>query len=195
MRTFGSTIVSAYIPVFFMKTFPQFQSQYALINAGIYTFLGFSSNILGGLISDFYERKKSYMAKANICMFGAYAAIPLTAIACFTSNFYLAIFAFALKILFSGGHFAPAVTMMQNATDSSNSGFVVSAYSFYAHISETFAPLIFSSLALKYNATAIPRVYGYLVFAAVLFGYGLSNIFYYRAGKEYKKQMEEKDRA
>jgi len=52
------------------------------------------------------------MAKANICMFGAYAAIPLTAIACFTNNFYLAIAAFALKILVSGGHFAPAVTMM-----------------------------------------------------------------------------------
>lgn len=119
MRTFGSTIVSAYIPVFFMKNFPQFQSQYALINAGIYTFLGFSSNILGGLISDFYERKKSYMAKANICMFGAYLAIPLTAVACFTSNFYLAIAAFAAKIFVSGGHFAPAVTMMQNATDSS----------------------------------------------------------------------------
>ena len=127
-------------------------------------------------------------------MFGAYLAIPLTAIACFTNNFYLAIAAFAAKILVSGGHFAPAVTMMQNATDSSQSGFVVSAYSFYAHISETFAPLIFGVLALKYNAVAIPRVYGYLVFLAVLFGYGLSNIFYNRAGKEYKKTMEERDR-
>mgnify|MGYP002630953533 CR=1 FL=1 len=121
-----------------------------MINAGIYTFLGFASNIFGGLMSDHFESKKSYRAKANICMLGNTLSIPLTAICCFTGNFWLAISAFAIKILVSAGHFPPAVTMMQNATDSSNSGFVVSAYSFYAHMSETFAPLIFGFLATRF---------------------------------------------
>jgi len=118
-----------------------------MINAGIYTFMGFASNILSGLMSDYFEGKKSYRAKANICMLGNALSIPLAAICCFSGNFWLAIAAFAIKILVSAGHFPPAVTMMQNSTDSSNSGFVVSAYSFYAHIAETFAPLIFGALA------------------------------------------------
>jgi len=90
------------------------------------------------------------MAKANICMIGNWLSIPLAAVCCFSGNFWLAISAFALKILVSAGHFPPAVTMMQNSTDSSNSGFVVSAYSFYAHMSETFAPLIFAALATRF---------------------------------------------
>ena len=160
-----------------------------MINAGIYTLLGFSSNMIAGLLSDFYEKKKSYMAKANICMLGNFLSIPLSAVCFFTGNFWLAIACFALKILVSAGHFPPAVTMMQNATDSSNSGFVVSAYSFYAHVSETFAPLIFGALATRFNAPVFPKIYGYLVFGAVTLGYGLSNIFYYRAGKHYEKLM------
>jgi MFS family permease len=83
-----------------------------MINAGIYTLLGFSSNIIGALLSDYFESKKSYMAKANICMIGNFLSIPLAAICCFTGNFWLAITAFALKILVSAGHFPPAVTMM-----------------------------------------------------------------------------------
>jgi len=128
-------------------------------------------------------------------MFGNFLSIPLTAICCFTGNFWLAISSFALKILVSAGHFPPAVTMMQNSTDSSNSGFVVSAYSFYAHMSETFAPLIFGSLAMRYNAPVFPQVYGYLVFGAVCLGYGLSNIFYYRAGKSYESLMQKIDKS
>lgn len=126
-------------------------------------------------------------------MLGNTLSIPLAAICCFTGNFWLAISAFAIKILVSAGHFPPAVTMMQNATDSSNSGFVVSAYSFYAHISETFAPLIFGALASFYQAPFFPRVYGKLVFAAVLIGYGLSNFFYYKAGNHYEKLMQKID--
>jgi hypothetical protein len=63
---------------------------------------------------------------------------------------------------------------------------VVSAYSFYIHIAETFAPLIFVFFANKYGAPDLPRVYGYLIFAAVTLGYGISSIFFHRAGKAYE---------
>ena len=43
------------------------------------------------------------------------------------------------------------------------------------------------------NAAANPRIYGYLVLAATSIGYLGSNIFYYRAGKEYTKVMKEKE--
>ena len=133
LRSLGSMCVTAYVPVFFQKVFPAFKSQYALINAAALTVFGFSSALIGGMISDKYE-KKSYMTKANIVMLGNLLAIPLVAIATLTSNFWLAIAAFSMKIFVSGSYFAPAITMMQNSTDSSNSGFVVSAYTFYSHI-------------------------------------------------------------
>ena len=100
-----------------MKTFPNMTSQYAVINAFIYTVLGFVSNMAGGLISDHYEKKKSYMAKSYICILGNLVAVPLTAIACLSGNFWVAMSCFAAKIFMSGGYFAPAVTMMQNAAD------------------------------------------------------------------------------
>ena len=172
-----------------MKTFPSMQSQYCILNAFIYTVLGFASNMLGGLVSDYYEKKKNYRAKARICVFGNLMAIPLMGAACLSGNFWVAMICFALKILVSGGHFAPSVTMMQNVADSKHSGFVVSAYSFYIHIAETFSPLIFVYLANYYGAPDLPRIYGYLIFAAVTLGYGVSSIFFHRAGKAYEQIM------
>jgi MFS family permease len=133
LRTMGSMIVTAFVPVFFQKVFPAFKSQYALINAAALTIFGFSSSLIGGMLSDKYE-KKSYMTKSRIIMAGHFMAVPLTAIACFSTNFWLSIACFAAKIFVSGSYYAPAITMMQNSTDPSDSGFVVSAYTFYAYL-------------------------------------------------------------
>lgn len=142
IRSLGSTIVTAYTPVFFGRTFPTYKSTYALLNAIALTTCGFSSSLLGGIISDKYE-KKNYMTKAWIVMVGNVLSIPLVAFACFTSNFYLAMLAFTLKIFISGSYYAPAITMMQNSTRPSNSGLVVSAYTFFAYIAQTISPLVF----------------------------------------------------
>lgn len=62
-------IVTAFVPVFFQKVFPAYKSQYALLNAAALVLFGFSSSLLGGIISDKYS-KKNYMTKANIIMWG-----------------------------------------------------------------------------------------------------------------------------
>ena len=48
-------------------------------------------------------------------------------------------------------------------------------------------------LAKNLGAAGSPRIYGYLVFGAVSFGYLLSNVFYYKAGRAYKKFMNAKE--
>lgn len=159
-----------------------------MINAAALTCFGFSSALIGGMLSDKYE-KKSYMSKSYIIMMGHFLAVPLVALASFTNSFWVAISCFAASIFFSGSYYAPAITMMQNSTDSSNSGFVVSAYTFYAYLAQTFAPLVFSYFANKFGAFGTPRIYGYLVTTAVTIGYLTSNLFYYRAGRAYKKFM------
>lgn len=134
VRSLGSTIVTAYTPVFFGRTFPAFKSTYALLNAIALTTCGFSSSLLGGMISDKYESRGNYMTKSYLVIAGNVLSIPLVAFACFTSNFYLAMLAFTIKIFLSGSYYAPAITMMQNAERPSNAGLVVSSYTFFAYI-------------------------------------------------------------
>ena len=193
LRSIGSTIVTAYVPVFFGRCFPAFKAKYAFLNAIALTTCGFSSALLGGIISDRYE-KKSYMTKAWIVMIGNFLSVPLVAFACYTQSFYLALLAFTAKIFISGSYYAPAITMMQNSTRPSNSGLVVSAYTFFTYIATTISPLIFQGVAKSLGAATNPRVYGYTVLMAICSGYLTSNIFYWRAGRKYKALMEEKDR-
>ena len=92
---------------------------------------GFSSVLLGGIIGDKYG-KKNHMTHALICMFGALAAIPSVMVATlYQSNFWLSMAMSSLAIFVSGSYFSPAITMMQNSTSNSNSGNVVSSYTFF----------------------------------------------------------------
>jgi len=70
-----------------------------------------ASSIIGGIISDKFE-KKSYMAKTAIVLFGNFFSIPLTIAAMLTDNFYLSIGLMAVKIFVSSSFLAPSLTMM-----------------------------------------------------------------------------------
>ena len=64
---------------------------------------------------------------------------------------------------------------------------------FFSHLAQTFSPLIFSLLAKNLGAVNNARIYGYLVLGAVSLGYLSSNLFYYKAGRAYKKIQERKE--
>ena len=134
------------------------------------------------------------MTKAKIVVAGNILAIPLIAVACLSSNFWLAMTAFALKIAVSGSYLAPAITMMQNSSGTKNAGMVVSAYTFYSHIAQTIAPAMFGFLAKYYGAFKVPQVYGKLITGFVICGYLISSIFYMRAGRAYTKLMEARNK-
>lgn len=76
-------MIAAYAPVFYVRTWPDFKSTYALVNAISLTFLGFSSALLGGMICDKYE-KKIPMIKAKLLMAGNFISLPLIAFSCWT---------------------------------------------------------------------------------------------------------------
>jgi predicted MFS family arabinose efflux permease len=151
IRSFGSAIVTAFIPVYFQQAFPECKSQFALVSALSLTVLGFGSSLMGGILSDKFE-KKSYMSKANIVIAGNVLALPMIAMACLSGNFWVAMTGFALKVMVSGSYLAPAITMMQNSSGTANAGMVVSAYTFYSHIAQTIAPALFGALAKHYGA-------------------------------------------
>lgn len=186
-------IVSSFLPVFFGKNFPAFKAEYALLNAAALSICGFVASLSGGIIADKFE-KKSYWTKAAICMFGCAMSVPLIALGTLqTSNFYLSVACYALKVLVSGTYSGPAITMIQNTSPLSQQGNVISVYFFCITVAQTLSPAIFGIFANKLGCLVNPAMYGPLITGAVVFGYLGSLPFWYRAGKAYKKFMEDKD--
>lgn len=133
-RSFGNMIVSCYLPVFFQKIYPQFSSEYSIVTSAALMFFGVSSVMGGGIIGDKFE-STSYMTKSLICIIGGLLAYPMIAAAVLLQgNFWLSLFLASSSIFVSGSYFAPAITMMQNTSSASNSGNVVSAYTFITTI-------------------------------------------------------------
>ena len=52
---FGGYACMYYMPAFYQKVYPLFTNQFAFINALSLFFLGFISNVAGGIISDKYQ--------------------------------------------------------------------------------------------------------------------------------------------
>ena len=70
----------------------------------------------------------------------------------------------------------------------------MSVYFFSITIAQTIAPTIFGILAKRFGAFANPMLYGPLISAFTVLGFGLSLPFWYKAGKQYKDFMVERDR-
>lgn len=66
--------------------------------------------------------------------------------------------------------------------------------SLFNYTGNTISPLFFAKIAKYFGAAAAPRVYGYVILLATTLGYSLANFFYFKAGRLYKKEMEERDR-
>lgn len=164
------------------------------MNAIALTSLGLTSTLLGGIICDKSEKEKKYRKHSWILMLANYLSIPLIGIACWTSNFYIAMLAVSAKIFVSGCNVAPTLTMMQNTVSPEDSGLVVSAYSIFTSIGKTISPLFFNQFAKYLGAATNPRKLGLMILIATSFGLLTSNIFMFKAGKEYTKLMQEKDK-
>ena len=193
LRNFGGIIVSSFLPVFFGKNFPGYKAQYALLNAAAQMVCGMTSSLAGGIMADKFE-KKSYWAKALICMSGCALSLPLMALGTLqTSSFYLCVACYALKLLVAGTYSGPAITMIQNTAPLDQQANVISLYFCSISLTQCFAPPLFSYLAKTMGCFANPALYGPLLTGFVAFGYIGSLPFWYKGGKAYKEFMEKKD--
>jgi MFS family permease len=78
-RFFGGYAIGYYMPSFFGKLYPDYQTEYSILNAFVVSFGGFCSSYGGGVLSDIYE-KKTYMSKAYVCIIGSLLGVPTIAI-------------------------------------------------------------------------------------------------------------------
>ena len=79
-RLFGSFCVAFYKPLYFAKVYPNFVDEFSIGNAFIYCVIATASALIGGQLSDKYE-KKSYRIKSYLCM-------KLVILMIFLENYY-----------------------------------------------------------------------------------------------------------
>lgn len=80
IRNVGGSVTTYFLPVFYLKNFAAYKTQYSFVNSVILSGFGLLSGVLAGLLADRYE-SKSKMTKAYICIAGCAAALPLMAVA------------------------------------------------------------------------------------------------------------------
>lgn len=194
IRNFGGSVNTYFLPVFFLKNYPQFKSQYSYVNSAILSCAGFVSGIVAGVLADALE-KKSYRTKSYICMAGCVLAFPLIAMATLqTSHFWVSMTCFSIMTFFSSSFAGSAITMMQNSSKRSLQGSVVSTYFFNTTLAQTLGPMVFNFLAQRLGAPSDPRIYGKLITLTTLIGYWGSVPIWWLVGKRYEKMMQDRDR-
>jgi len=113
----------------------------------------------------------------------------MVAIATLYPSFWLGMGCFSVFILLSSAFSGPAITMMQNTTEKSLQGSIISTYFFTITAAQTLGPLLIGKLAKHYGAISNPALYGPIITGMVILGFGGSCPFWYLAGKDYKRQM------
>lgn len=56
LRNFGGCIVASFLPVFFGRNYPQYKTEYALLNAVAVSVCGLVASVGGGLIADRFSK-------------------------------------------------------------------------------------------------------------------------------------------
>ena len=189
-RNFGGSITTYYLPVFFLKNFAAYKVQYSFVNSVILSMVGLASGIIGGILADKYEKKTPWI-KALIPIIGSAASVPLIAIATMQGNFWVSMVCFTLFTLLSSAFSGPAITMMQNTTEKSLQGSIISSYFFTITIAQTCGPLFASFLAKNQGALTNPAIYGPVITLGVLIGFGGSVPCWWKAGQNYVRIQKE----
>ena len=65
-----------YLPIFYLRKYPEHRITYAAINGLLIIFCGLMSNLISGTISDKFE-KVNPKIKSRICMISTFLVIPI----------------------------------------------------------------------------------------------------------------------
>jgi hypothetical protein len=120
LRVLSGVTSSYFLPIYFIKVFPEHRDNFAVANAAGMAFCGLLSSMTGGILADVLE-KKSLMSKAWVCIGSSFLAFPLISVCCLNqSNFWLSMTMVIAKVLVSAAFTSPAITMIQNTTSKKN---------------------------------------------------------------------------
>lgn len=130
------------------------------------------------------------MTKAYVCIFSAVLGIPTIAMCCLVqNNFWFSMVSLGLEYLVAESWLSPCITMVLNTVSPTNKGFAVSAFLFFATIAGTISTTLAGILQSSLDTKKPGREYlnGWILCFFVLFSYGGSIPFMWKAGKSYTK--------
>lgn len=84
-RFFAGYAIGFFMPNYFTHNWPEEKDTYSALNAVVVSLCGFTSALLGGIISDRFTQKGFHMTKAWVCIGGSLLGIP-TILMCCLSN-------------------------------------------------------------------------------------------------------------
>ena len=123
VRYIGFFCLLFYMPIYFTKTYPERVSDFSQYNALIEIFLANISALMGGLLSDKFE-KETYYSKPAIVIGSAVISGPIMCLGLLEpDNFAFSMWMVGLHFVFSQAFESPGITMLQNSTESQKQGF------------------------------------------------------------------------
>lgn len=168
---------------YFNGTFDQ-PKLFGTVNAVALLFGGFTSNIIGGYISDKYDNV-NYRTKSYVGMWMSLLGAPITA-ACFLTEFS---FAFSMTMLFCcylvcEGWMAPNMSMIQTVIDTKYKAVSIGVFLFGTTISGTICTIVLGALIGTYAKTDM-RTLGYILAASASIPSLIAAFCFYMAGFHY----------
>lgn len=146
MRFFGGYSLGFLSAKFFEDRYPEYTSQFSIMNAVIVIGGGLPASILGGWLSDRYEAKYGAI-KGLISGVGALAAIPFIAIAYgWQPGFWWSSIAYYVGYFLAEMWYGPAHAQINNMFPSEYQGFAIAAFNLAGAISGTVATLTLGAL-------------------------------------------------
>ena len=150
-RYVGMFACDYYLPMYFMRSFPNYLPVFALLYSLIIVICGVSSTVLGGFLCDKWGQGKP-MFKSWVCIIGNLVAMPMFIVCVVLSrNFWLSMAMIALNTFVGEPWKSPAITMMQNTVSPKKFGNIVSAYQFFYIMAGCASTIIFGSLVNYLN--------------------------------------------
>ena len=125
----------AYYPIFFLRKFSNFSSEFAMLYALILAVCAPLSAMISGYFSDKYGVKYS-MANSYIIMAGNFLALPTLIGALVSPNFYVAMACLSLNILSGEGWRSPSIAMISKSVKSRQFGKMLTAGQFFTDLAE-----------------------------------------------------------
>lgn len=155
-RKFGEMAITSYLPSYLMALHPDRKVEYAAINTVVLSFCGFTSNMIGGRISDVGERY-TYMTKSYICVFSAIISVPCVILIAYPHhNFYASMTGVGFYIFINGSYNAAAQTMLQNSVANKDVGKILASYYLYNGVAHTMSPIVMGWLGNMFDAKHNP---------------------------------------
>lgn len=191
-RFFGGYSIGFFLPKYFSLVYPEKVKVYSVGYAFCVSLMGFLSSILGGYVSDKYEKEGILMTKAYVCLGSALAGTLCFALCTLIqSSFWFSLIMIALEYFCAENWIAPVITMMLNTVSPENKGAIVSVFLFSSTIGGTIGTALAQAMFNQFEAKDHPERTGYILCAFVAFSYLGSMPFFFAAGRNYKAVKEE----